>query len=104
MEHILVQLKENLQLIYRKAVDADSRLNELHSQGHGKFQEVFSQDSVFTVKSKRFGPYVDEVAKDIMSLEGKDIEPMQEALPSIIKKMELLLSTLAQFKGAMKSK
>ena len=104
MEQILRQLQDNMQLIYRKAVDADEYLNKLHAQGHGKFQEVFAIDAGFNVKSKRFGPYVEDLAKDILALQNGTESELEQVLPPIIKKMELLLSTLAQLRQATKAK
>jgi peroxiredoxin len=104
MENVLAKLKDNMQVIYRKAVDADAFLNNLHAQGQGKFSEVFAEDVGFNVKSKRFSPYVDDLAKDVMAIEEQSLEEAQKSLPDIIRKMELILSTLAQLRGVTKSK
>lgn len=38
---VLEQLTENLQLAYRQAIDADTRLDELQKAGMGKFSHIF---------------------------------------------------------------
>ena len=48
MQNVLDKLKDNLQLVYRKAIDADNALNQLQQQGKGKFATMFSENSPFT--------------------------------------------------------
>jgi hypothetical protein len=86
-----------MQIIYRKAIDADSALDKLQQAGKAKFSVIFTEDNGFTTKSKRFGPYVDELAKDISILQSDDIEIKRE-IATIVKKMELMLLTLAKLK------
>lgn len=101
MQQIFQQLAQNMQLIYRKAIDADSALDALQKDGKGKFNTIFKDEHGFASNSKRFLPYVEEVALEIAKLsEGKE-EDAKQALPSIVKKMELLLSTLGQFKKTL---
>lgn len=102
MQNIIEKLKENLQVIYRKAVDADQTLGKLHANGQGKFQQVFPEDAGFTVNSKRFQPYVEELAKDILALEQADAAAVQQQLPAVVKKMELLFSTLGNLQQSLK--
>ena len=104
MQGIIEKLKENMQVIYRKAVDADQALGQLHASGKGKFSEVFTEDAGFTVKSKRFQPYVEELAADILSLEQQinEQEAFSALLPCVVKKMERLLSTLSHFQASLK--
>jgi hypothetical protein len=92
------KLAENMQLIYRKAIDADGTLAKLQQNGKGKFNNVFTEDAGFSVQSKRFMPYVKELANQIVVLEKASAEDLQNELPDIVKKMELLLSTLNQLK------
>lgn len=92
------KLAENMQLIYRKAIDADDALAKLHQGGKGKFHYVFTDDAGFTVQSKRFMPYVKELAAEVVALENTDTETMEQELAVIVKKMEMLLTTLSQFK------
>ncbi len=95
------KLTENMQVIYRKAIDADASLAKIQQSGQGKFNHVFSDEAGFEVQSKRFMPYVEELAKDIANLQSADMAKLEEELPSIVKKMELLLATLAQFKSTI---
>lgn len=102
MQNVLDKLAENMQLIYRKAIDADESLNKLQQSGKGKFNVIFSGDSGFSANSKRFMPYVEEVATQVSELAGADQQKLQATLPEIVKKMELLLTTLAQFQHSLK--
>lgn len=102
MQTVLEKLAENMQIIYRKAIDADESLNALQKSGKGKFNQLFSADSGFTVHSKRFMPYVKELASQVAELADADETTLQSSLPEIVKKMELLLKTLGQFQQALK--
>nr|WP_297348290.1 hypothetical protein [uncultured Glaciecola sp.] len=97
MQQVLAKITENMQIIYRKAIDADSALDKLQKSGKAKFSVIFTEDNGFTTKSKRFGPYVDELAKDISILQSDNINIKNE-ITVIVKKMELMLLTLAKLK------
>ena len=98
MSKVISALNDNLQSIYRKAVDADNFLEQAQSKGQGKFAAIFKGDSPFNITSKRFLPYVQEIADDISKLNTEDKELLQTQLPEIVKKIELLLKTLLEFK------
>lgn len=100
MNKVLASLNENMQIIYRKAVDADNALDALQKEGGGKFTAIFPQDSIFTANSKRFLPYVQEVSNDISSLNDNE-DGADKRLQTIVKKIELLLSTLIEFKQSV---
>nr|WP_136250496.1 hypothetical protein [Ningiella ruwaisensis] len=105
MDKVISALNENLQLIYRKALDADAVLDSLQQSGKGKFQTIFSGDTPFHTRSKRFKDYIEEVAGDVAILQGKgDLseQDKQQKLPLIVKKLELLITTLEQFKQSLK--
>ncbi|PKI00893.1 hypothetical protein [Glaciecola sp. 33A] len=97
MQQVLVKITENMQIIYRKAIDADSALDKLQQSGKAKFSVIFTEDNGFTTKSKRFGPYVDELASDVTMLQSNDVN-IENEITTIVKKMELMLLTLAKFK------
>jgi hypothetical protein len=97
VQQVLAKITENMQIIYRKAIDADSALDKLQQSGKAKFSVIFTEDNGFTTKSKRFGPYVDELAKDISILQSDNIDIKNE-ITIIVKKMELMLLTLAKLK------
>jgi len=100
--HVLFEkLTENMQVIYRKAIDADQLLTNIQQSGQGKFNHVFTEDAGFSVTSKRFMPYVEELAGDIVLLQSAEQQSMESMLQLIVKKMELLLTTLAQFKTTL---
>jgi hypothetical protein len=86
-----------MQIIYRKAIDADSALDNLQRSGKAKFSVIFVEDSGFATRSKRFGPYVDELAKDITSLQIDDAD-IKDDIATVVKKMELLLLTIGKLK------
>lgn len=109
MNKIIEALNENLKVIYRKAVDADAALNSLQHAGKGKFDSIFAAESGFETRSKRFVPYVEELAGEIAGVASaeqdmKDAEQdhINTALPSIVKKIQLMLNTLEQFKKTLK--
>lgn len=102
MNKIIEALNENLRVIYRKAVDADAALNTLSAKGKGKFNTIFAEGSGFTARSKRFAPYVEELAGEVAPLLDANSETLNKALPDIVKKIELLLTTLQQFKATLK--
>ena len=102
MNSIIDKLSENLQLIYRKAIDADHAINQLRNDGKGKFTAIFPADAGFTHQGKLFKPYVEELASDINHLNTLDGEAQKSALAMIVKKMELLLSTLGQFQRSVR--
>jgi hypothetical protein len=97
VQQVLVKITENMQIIYRKAIDADSALDKLQQSGKAKFSVIFTEDNGFTTKSKRFGPYVDELASDVTMLQSNDVN-IENEITTIVKKMELMLLTLAKFK------
>jgi archaellum component FlaC len=101
MQAIFNQLNTNLQLIYRKAIDADNAIDKLQAQGKGKFATIFGDHSGFEVRSKRFSPYVKELAMQINDLNKASQQELEAALPDLIKKIEVLFSTLANFKTAI---
>ena len=97
MDSVHQQLQETLQTLYRKAVDADARLDQLQQQQKGKFAAIFAEDSGFTTHAKRFSPYVEEIAQDWQALKTLPEEQAKAALVPLVKKIELALATLGQF-------
>ena len=86
-----------MQIIYRKAIDADAALDQLQQSGKGKFSVIFSEESGFVTRSKRFGPYVDELALNITQLDQESAKVTKD-IAVIVKKMELLLVTIGKLK------
>jgi len=101
MRQLFQTLAENMQLIYRKAIDADAALDALQQNGKGKFETIFKAEQGFKVSSKRFLPYVEELALEIAALSEQDEEHVKSELALVVKKMERLLSTLNQFRQAL---
>ena len=102
MNKIIEALNENLRVIYRKAVDADNALKALQADGKGKHKAIFDASSGFTSQSKRFVPYVEELAGEVSHLSESDEQTLNKALPALVKKIELMLNTLQQFKETLK--
>lgn len=102
MQAVINKLKQNLQLLYRKSIDADAALKILRSQGNAKFDSVFDADAGFTVSSKYFKPYVEEVALSVETLLSLDEQQMQSKLPDIVMKIDKLFKTMAQFQQSIK--
>ena len=104
MQAIHQQLQDTIQTLYRKAVDADHALDRLQQDKKGKFAAVFTTDSPFSTSAKRFGPYVEEIAQDWQALKEMSDEDAKTALPTLIKKIELALTTIAQFQQSLVKK
>jgi hypothetical protein len=101
MQTIIEKLTENAQLIYRQAIDADAIISTLQSTGQGKFQAIFPADSGFRSSGRYFKPYVEELGQDIAHLAKLSTEQQKQALGPIVKKIELLHTTLAQFQHSI---
>lgn len=104
MENIISSLEDNLKELYRKAIDADNRLNELKKSGHGKFSAIFKDSNLFTAESDKFMPYLEETAEQILTLKNsdQDLEQAKAEMESIVKKLHLLHKTIADLKIALK--
>lgn len=102
MQTVIEQLKQNLQLLYRKSIDADAALKMLRSQGKAKFDSVFDAAAGFNVSSKYFKPYVEEVALSVETTLSLDEQQLQAKLPDIVIKIDKLFKTMAQFQQSMK--
>lgn len=105
MEAVIAKLNENLQVLFRKALDADKALEQLKGQGKGKYRAIFPKEAGFTTSSDMFTPYIAELSNDISSLNellGKQKqEELNLMLSAVVKKMESVFVTLAQFNGVM---
>lgn len=102
MEAIHSQLQETIQTLYRKAIDADRALDQLQHQQKGKFAAIFATNSPFRIDAKRFTPYVEEIATDWQALKDMDDDSAKQALAPLVKKIELALTTVEQFKTTLK--
>lgn len=100
MQAVHDQLQETIQTLYRKAVDADNKLNALQQNQQGKFSAIFADDSGFRTQSKRFTPYVQEITEDWQALKEQDEQHAKAALPGLVSKIQLMLETLGRLKQA----
>ncbi|MBY6187683.1 hypothetical protein KUV89_13765 [Marinobacter hydrocarbonoclasticus] len=96
---VIEQYRQSLQVAYRQSVDADALLDGLQQDGKGKFNAIFREDAGFQTQANRFGPYVQELADSLSQFEAA---PNAEALPQMVKQLELLLTTLAQLRQQAK--
>ena len=105
MENLISSLEQNLKELYRKAIDADSHINELKKQGHGKFEAIFKDDRLFTTKADKFMPYLEETAEQILTLKNSElgVEAQQADIELVVKKLHMLHQTIGNFKGVLKS-
>ncbi|BDQ67788.1 prephenate dehydrogenase [Shewanella xiamenensis] len=94
---VIEQLKENLQIAYRQAIDADAKLDELKKAGHGKFTSIFTAEQGFMVSSNRFLPYVQELVDDLTKLQ-QHTSLDHVALETLVRQLAALLQTLHAFK------
>ncbi len=102
MNQVIESLKQNLQILYRKAIDADARLDQLQQGGKGKFQAIFPVHAGFSTENKRFSPYVAEIAEQVLNIEQQGQTPDAELLADTVKKMEIVFNTLNQFNDSLK--
>ncbi|WP_026376338.1 hypothetical protein [Aestuariibacter salexigens] len=102
MQQLFSTLTDNMQTIYRKSIDADAAIEQLQRTGKGKFKVIFSEDAGFTTQAKQFKPYVEELAMEVASLSTQPEQDVKEKLPALVKKIELMLRTLAQFDEVVK--
>ncbi|SHH96853.1 hypothetical protein [Ferrimonas marina] len=96
---IIEQYRTSLQAAYRQALDADSLLEAMQKEGKGKFAAVFREDAGFSCQANRFTPYVKELGEQLQAFEA---EPNPEQLPEMVRKLELLLTTLQQLRQSLK--
>ena len=102
MQAIHEQLQQTVADLHRKAIDADKKLDQLQQSQQGKFSAIFDKDSEFESDAKRFGPYVQEIAQDWQALKTAPSQEFETQLTSLVKKIETILTTIAQFNGALK--
>jgi len=102
-ENVLIQLQDNVKIIYHKAVDADKQLALLREQKQASFAQIFSDDSVFKNHSTTFLPYVEELAADLQEIQTDNEAHYKTLLPAIVLKIELLLKMLNAFKDNLKN-
>lgn len=100
MKNILPHLDQNLQEIYRQAIDVDNQIGQLKQQGMAKFASVFPTKNLFNCNDKIVMPYVEELAEDIVMFRASQD---QNLLNTILKKMEMLHKVLGAFKNLTKS-
>lgn len=102
MQSIIQKLSENIQLIYRKSIDADQIITQLQQDGKGKFTAVFPAEAGFDASSRFFKPYVEELAKNVLDLQNESEQTIKSALPGMVTKIELLLTTLGHFQKSIR--
>lgn len=98
MQEINQHIQTTLQDIYRKALDADKKLDDLQRQQQGKFAAIFDEQSGFDVKAKRFIPYVEELSQNWQTLSALPEDTLKSQLPEFVNKLQIMLKTLANFK------
>ncbi|SFC45320.1 prephenate dehydrogenase [Pseudoalteromonas denitrificans] len=98
MNPVIEQLNNNLQLLYRQALDADSQLDALQKSGHGKFSALFKQEAGFSFEAKRFKPYILDIAADVEIL-SKQESLDKNKLESTVIKLQKVHQLLANFKN-----
>ena len=88
------QLIDNISIILKKSLSADATLADLRDNKAASFDAIFKKNSGFTCSANTFQPYVEEVA-DALLLWQKN--QSQTILISLVKKIEQLLTVLANF-------
>ncbi len=99
MDQLLQQLDQNLKELYRKALDADTLLDQLQQQGHGKYQAIFPA-GLLEVESNRFMPYLSETAEQISAI--RQTQQFNTAtLENVVRQLQQLHKTLQEFRVAL---
>lgn len=98
MDNIIAPLQDTLKTLYRQALDADTQLDKLSGTALTHVTAIFDQDSGFSSNAKRFMPYVEEIARDWQQLQSADEGDLATQLAMLVKKIEMMLSTLQAFK------
>jgi primosomal protein N'' len=101
-ESVLIQLQENVKIIYHKAVDADKLLAQLREQKKAGFAQIFAADTAFKNHSDTFLPYVEELAADLQEIQTDDEDHYKKLLPNIVVKIELLFKMLNSLNTKLK--
>jgi hypothetical protein len=102
MDTLLNQLDDNLKELYRKAVDADAMLEQFQQQGQAKHQAIFVDNSVFQASSNRFLPYLAETAEQVSAMRLSQ-QFNTATLQRVVRQLELLHKTLADFRTLIKA-
>ena len=104
MENLINSLEENLKELYRKAIDADAQIDALKAQGHGKFETIFKSDAPFQAEAKKFMPYLEETAEQILAIKNSNLTPagQKDQIEEVVRKLHLLHTTLSEFESAVK--
>ena len=88
------QLVENISIILKKSLSADSTLAELREKKQAGFEAIFKKDSGFTCSANTFQPYIEEVANELIFWQKTSD---QATLIGLVKKIEQLFTVLAKF-------
>lgn len=100
-QQIAEHLKNNLKDLYRQALDADKRLEAIAKEGLGHHDAILRANEGFRCESKRFMPYLQEIGDDIERLAELSKSEFEANVPMVVKKLQTLNTTLANFKRAM---
>ncbi|RYV03469.1 prephenate dehydrogenase [Shewanella sp. OPT22] len=98
---IFEQIQQNIQLVYRQAIDADQQLDSLKQAGHGKYKSIFTKDEGFVVESNRFKPYVAELVEEFEGLKKQE-QPDNQAIADVVARLGVILQTLQLLKKKSK--
>ena len=98
---VFEQIQQNIQLVYRQAIDADQQLDSFKQAGHGKYKAIFSKDEGFVIESNRFKPYVAELVGEFEELKKQE-QPDNQVIADLVARLGVILQTLQLFKQKAK--
>ena len=98
---VFEQIQQNIQLVYRQAIDADQQLDALKKAGHGKHKAIFTKEEGFVVESDRFKPYVAELVEEFEELKKQE-QPDNQAIADLVARLGVILQMLQLFKQKAK--
>lgn len=90
------QLIENISLLLKRSIVADSALAELREQKKANFSAIFRKGSGFVCDANTFQPYIEEIADQLLTWQKSND---QQLLISLVKKIEQLYKVMAEFES-----
>ncbi|EKE84557.1 hypothetical protein [Idiomarina xiamenensis] len=97
MQALEEKLQQHLQNLYRQVLDADQYIDDMRRQGQAKFADIFTEDSVFNVRSNKFQPYLTETTDYFQQWQND--KNNEELLQALVQRLQLLTETLARLKA-----
>lgn len=96
-EQLHQRIEDALKAITAFALQADEILEDLSKENKAKFTAIFPNEGPFEISGNRFLPYMEELDRDFKALPNLEDESFEDALNSLVKKMEAIQTVLQGF-------